>query len=101
MNQSIVIRPASNARQPRFEHGEILLVEIASRFLEQEHCKDFFFKRATAEKLVGYLYQEVEADFFLNGSPVVDGQPPQVSRVPAVRFNFVFEEPFHPGCVFD
>ena len=49
---------------------------------------------------IGDLDQEIESVLFPYLSAKTDGDAAQVRRVPAMRLDFIFEEPRHSGCMF-
>ena len=61
MRQSVMIRPAGDASNPRLEEFEFAIAEFADQLLQQKNRKNLFFQHSAREQLVCYLYQEVEA----------------------------------------
>src|SRR5581483_4153611 len=100
MHQSVMVRPAGDAIQPGFEQRKLGIVKIESQILQLQHCADFFLEYAAAEKAICDFNKEWKSLVLQHRAPAAAGKPPQVAGIPAMRFDFLLEEPLHPGCVF-
>jgi hypothetical protein len=69
--------------------------KLARKVFEQEDGEDFLFEHSPGEQPVGNLNKELETALFENFAAILSRKSPQVRRVPAVRFDVLFEEPLH------
>ena len=99
MHQRIVIDPTRDAVQPTHEHLKLSIAKLRLHPLEQKHGGYFFFEHRPAEKLIGYFHQKIEVALPQNLAAAAPHGPPQISRIPAVRLDFFFEKPLHPGSM--
>ena len=99
MHQCVMIGPTTDAVEPGLEEFELAVAELAVEFLQQEHGGYLFFQHRAREKLIGDLDQEIESVFFSHLAAKTYSGAAQVRRIPAVRFDFIFEEPLHAGSV--
>src|SRR5271170_1992133 len=93
MHQRVMIGPAADAVEPALEQFELGVAELAIKFLEQKHGDYLFFQHQAGEKAIGDLDQEIEPVLFSHLPAKTDSGAAQVCRVPAVRLDFIFEEP--------
>src|SRR5580692_1443673 len=99
MYEGVVISPTADEVEPVLEESELGVAKLAVEFLQQEYGDYLFFQHGAGEKTIGNLDQEIEPAFFPYFSAKTDGGTAQVCRIPAVRFDLVFEEPLHAGGV--
>lgn len=99
MHQRVMIGPTADAVEPGLEEFELGVAELAIKFLEQEHGGYLFFQHRSGEKVIGDLDQEIESVLLSHFPAKTDSGAAQVRRVPAVRLDFIFEEPLHARSV--
>src|SRR5271170_5204340 len=95
MHQRVMIRPTADAVEPSLEEFELGVAELAIEFLQQEHGDYLFVQHRAQEKAIGDLDQKIEPALFSHFPAKTDSGAAQIWRVPAVRFDFIFEEPLH------
>ena len=100
MHQSVMIGPTADAVKPCLEPLEVGIAKLAIEFLQQEHGGYLFFQHGAREKTIGNLDQEIEPVFFPYFPTRADSGTAQVCRIPAMRFNLIFEEPSNARGVF-
>ena len=95
MHQRIVVGPAGDTVKPGFKQRKLIISKTAGRLFQQKHSDNFFLQHSASEESIGDAHEEGKAGFFQNGARISTSQPPQVRRIPAMRFDFFFEEPLH------
>lgn len=99
MHQCVMIGPTADAVEPGLEKFELSVAELPVEFFQQEHSGYLFFQNRAREKLIGDRDQEIESVLFSHFPAKTDSGAAQVRCVPAVRLDFIFEEPLHIGSV--
>src|ERR1700722_10538301 len=99
MYESIVIGPTADAFEPRLEQLELAVAKLAIESLQQEHGDEFLFQDRPRKKLVRNLHQKVQSELLSDFPTRVSRCPAQISRIPPMRFDFIFEKPLHAGGV--
>jgi hypothetical protein len=88
-----MVGPAGDAVEPGLEETELGVPELIRHLFQHKDSKHFFLENAASKKLVSDLDEEGKALFLNNRAPEADGNPAQLGRVPAPRFDFFFEKP--------
>src|SRR5690242_12939659 len=94
-----MVGPTANAVDPGFKHIEVAVVKLVCEVLKKEDSQNLFFQNSASEQLVGNLNEELETLFLEDFGAHFAGEAPQCCRIPAVRFNVLFEKPLHTFCV--
>ena len=85
------VRNYANDRGYRSLHG---IIDLLAGFFTFLLLRELDVHRVAA--LIGATIFQLGPYF----TSQTDARPPQISRIPSMRFDFLLEEPLHPGCVF-
>ena len=100
MNQSIMVAPAPYPRKPRCQTPELRLAELAGAAFKQEYAENLFFEKCSCKEMLGNIEHCCGSIPLLEFPPCLASRPPESARVPAMRFDFLFEKPLDSAGMF-
>ncbi len=99
MHQSIMVRPTADAVEPCLKHAKLAIAKLRVEFFQQEYRRYFLFQHRAGKKIVSHLDQKIEIILPQDFSPKPSDRPAQITGIPSMRLNLVFEETLSPGGV--
>ena len=98
MHEPIMIGPTADAVRARLSNSlNSRSPQLSVRFSSKKTPAIFSSSTRAGEELIRDLHQKLEIVLPQNFFPAAPYRSPQGGRIPAMRFDFVFEEPLNAG----